>query len=645
MCRRVFVAVVTATAIILSCTREYDPSGDSVSHAAEEEAVVSGDKVAISFYDPDMDETKIPGGLVLPSTFGVFACDSRTGEEIMFDQRVARGKYGYTYSPVKYFPDGGLDFSAYAPYGDSSVSFSRQSGGVPSLFSFFLPEDLSEDVLLSSPLSGVVSSDAPVKLSFQHPLTRISISFGFHNGSLNIPSGKGARVTSVSLSHCKRTGTYDNEAGEWIRTGEFTQASQECSVLVAKGLVVDVCSFYSVPFTAPEGAALHIVWEAFNTDTMIATRRYTVDIDLSGRDFSISQNLTAKVRAFWLNDTIQFEDDEAEAACVAAFDTDGDGALSFLEAESVTDLGDAFRGNDRITLFNEFRYFTGLTHMEGYHAGSFAYMAALREITLPPNLTYTEEWPFCKCPSLEKISVDESNPDYYSVDGCLYRRSSATLVRVPESVPIDRFVIPDGIRAIGYGCFQSNTTINSLQIGKDVVTICSEALLISNLSRITVAPGSTTYYAPPSILYSINEAGDPVSLILIAPKGGIYSLTLPDTVTSIGGFAIIKNSEMREITLNEGLESIGMFAFNGVDLGDLVIPSTVKYIGKCALRYTTLSSLKVLAADPPEMGEDALPLDLDDRDSYFPIYVPASSYQRYRQAPVWGSYSRLYSFI
>ena len=578
------------------------------------------------------------------SSFGVFANGSLSGEQVMADQEVSRSKAGYTYSPVKYFPDEGLDFVAYAPYWTSSLRFPAGTD-LPVEFDFSLPAAIDEDVILAGPLREIGSDSAPVVLLFRHPLTRITVSFSISNQSIPIPSGKGIRATSVTLSHCIREGTFNAEEDIWSDKGGLVSATRNCRVTVSAESAVEVCSFYSVPFIAPDGASLHIEWEAFNLDSGAATRRYSADVDLSGRDFSMSQNITASLGAAWYQDTIEFEDPEAEAVCIKAFDTDGDGALSYVEAADVTDLGGIFRGNGRITLFNEFRYFTGVTHMGGYHIGTFASMSSLREITLPASLNDTDGWPFCNCPSLEKISVDESNPTFYSVDGCLYNRRTATLVRVPESVPIESFDIPPGILTVGYGCFESNMTITSLQIGKDVRTIRGEALKIFNLRWISVAPGSTTFKALRAILYSINEAGDPVSLVLIAPKGGLFSLALPETVTSIGGFSVFSNEDFREIVLNEGLESIGMYAFNGVDLGDLVIPSTVTYIGECALRYISLDSLTVLAANPPEMGNNALPTDSDPPEMFYPIYVPAVSYQLYLQAPVWGIYSPLRPFL
>ena len=630
--RRLGFLAVASAAAFFSCVKEAAapdafpapgtaaPVGKAISFSVEEDSKALTDPFSIA-------------------SFGVYATGSVSGDEIMADQKVTRMKEGYVYSPVKYFPDEGLDFMAYAPYGTPSLC--PEGGGFPVAFHFSLPESLNEDVLLAGPLRGVRADDAPVLLPFRHPLTRITVLFSLSRESAMIPSGKGIRTTYVSLSHCIREGDFDAVGDIWSSKGDFVSAARESRVSLSGERPVEACSFYSVPFSAPQGAVLHVEWEEFNLDSGAATRRFSADVDLAGRDFSVSQNITASIGATWQADTIVFEDPEAEAACVAAFDSDGDGALSYVEAESVTDLGDAFRGNGRITLFNEFVYFTGVTSIEGYFTCPFAYMASLREITLPPALRSIGGWPFAFCPSLEKISVDEANSRYYSVDGCLYDRLALAIIRVPEAFPAESFEIPSGIRIIGYGCFDSNTTLRRLRIGKDVVTIGGEALKIYNLRYITVAPGSTTFKAPPSILYAINEAGEPVSLETIPPDGSIYSLTLPSTVKSIKGFAVWKNLNLVSITLNEGLESIGMFAFNGTRLGDLVIPSTVTYIGDSAFRYTSLNSLTLLPETPPEMGKNALPVADDDQFTLYPIYVPALSFSRYSSAPVWRDYPHL----
>ncbi|MBD9093846.1 MAG: hypothetical protein EGQ20_15145 [Bacteroides oleiciplenus] len=68
-------------------------------------------------------------------------------------------------------------------------------------------------------------------------------------------------------------------------------------------------------------------------------------------------------------------------------DRDGDGMITHMELESIKSLsnrpdnnGSIFGGNTVIETFHEFRYFTGLTKMNGTFTGC----TALKEITFPP---------------------------------------------------------------------------------------------------------------------------------------------------------------------------------------------------------------------------------------------------------------------
>ena len=57
---------------------------------------------------------------------------------------------------------------------------------------------------------------------------------------------------------------------------------------------------------------------------------------------------------------IQFEDAKVKAICIANWDANGDGELSYEEAATVTTIGIEFSGKG-IFAFNELQYFTGIT--------------------------------------------------------------------------------------------------------------------------------------------------------------------------------------------------------------------------------------------------------------------------------------------
>lgn len=75
----------------------------------------------------------------------------------------------------------------------------------------------------------------------------------------------------------------------------------------------------------------------------------------------------------------------------------------------------------------------------------------------------------------------------------------------------------------------------------------------------------------------------------------VKNVIFPSTVRNIG-YQAFKDSAVESVTLNEGLEEIGEFAFNGAkNLKSFNIPSTVKVIGKRAFRSTAATELTIPA--------------------------------------------------
>lgn len=84
------------------------------------------------------------------------------------------------------------------------------------------------------------------------------------------------------------------------------------------------------------------------------------------KNYLLLMMLSLSMLSVWADDNITFADETVKAICVANWDTDGDGELSYEEAAAVTDLGDVFRGNTTITSFDELQYFTGVTSIGDY---------------------------------------------------------------------------------------------------------------------------------------------------------------------------------------------------------------------------------------------------------------------------------------
>ena len=100
---------------------------------------------------------------------------------------------------------------------------------------------------------------------------------------------------------------------------------------------------------------------------------------------------------------ITFHDSTAKTICTYYWDDNDDGELSYDEAAAVTDLGVAFKGSS-ILVFNELKYFTGLTTIADK---AFNECVSLAEVTLPEQIRIIGSSAFSGCSNLKEFVIPE----------------------------------------------------------------------------------------------------------------------------------------------------------------------------------------------------------------------------------------------
>lgn len=196
----------------------------------------------------------------------------------------------------------------------------------------------------------------------------------------------------------------------------------------------------------------------------------------------------------------------------------------------------------------------------------------LQTVTLPATLTSLGDYAFVNCQKLTEYRVESGNPVYEVKDGVLYSGGGTILERYPlGKMPTD-VVIPEGITGVG-----------------NVAFACCESMTSLSL---------------PDSLKSIGIAA-------FSDCPGLKSVVIPDGVTELADFVFNSCSNLASVQLPAKLQSIGFATFAATALSEATLPETVTAIGRQAFAQTNLAEI-LLPKSVEEIGEKAFGYTLDE---------------------------------
>ena len=392
---------------------------------------------------------------------------------------------------------------------------------------------------------------------------------------------------------------------------------------------------------------------------------------------------------------IQFADNTVKSICVANWDINSDGELSYDEAAAVTDLGEVFTRNTQITSFNELQYFTGLTsigRLAFYYCfgltsitipnsvtsiGNFAFEACfgltsitipnsvtsigqmafwgctnLTSITIPNSVTSIGQEVFDGCPGLTSIVVENENTNYDSREDCnaIIETNTNTLIAgckntiIPNSVTsigshafdgcsgLTSITIPNSVTSIGNAAFTYCIGLTSITIPNSVTGIGQMAFWgCSSLTLIAVENENTTYDSREDCNAIIETSTN----TLIA---GCKNTIIPNSVTSIGSHAFDDCSGLTSITIPNSVTSIGQEAFRCCsNLTSVTIPNSVTSIGNFVFEYcSSLTSVTVDINTPLAITSNTF-----SNRANATLYVPKGSKAVYQAADYWKEFKEI----
>lgn len=165
--------------------------------------------------------------------------------------------------------------------------------------------------------------------------------------------------------------------------------------------------------------------------------------------------------------------------------------------------------------------------------------------------------------------------------------------------------IPVGITRIGDNAFQS-INVSTVTIPNTVTSIGKYAFCASY--------GLGSLNLPNSLEMLENNA--------FYGSSGLTSIVIPNNITKLEPFTFDGNSDLVSVTLPDNLKTIGNRVFTHCPLENVVIPATVTEIDELAFAdCKNLKSISFLSTTPPVLGNDIF-LNYDSPNKVIEIHVP-----------------------
>lgn len=145
---------------------------------------------------------------------------------------------------------------------------------------------------------------------------------------------------------------------------------------------------------------------------------------------------------------------------------------------------------------------------------AFEYCVNLIGIIIPYSVDYIGEGAFKGCESLVVIEVDTDNLNYSSELGVLFNKDQTKLIKLPEGILLNEYIIPDTVRIIGKeSCI--NCRLESIKFNSMARIIEESAFCGSDIKKVSFGEGL-------EIIERRAFANSPYLGIVVIPKSVKY---------------------------------------------------------------------------------------------------------------------------
>lgn len=328
----------------------------------------------------------------------------------------------------------------------------------------------------------------------------------------------------------------------------------------------------------------------------------TTGVDINDEDsdneLSTGNNSGANSNPEKYTDGLVFElnDDKASYAVVKYEGTASKVEIpSIFKGKSVTVIADeAFRNCKNITDI------TIPDSIINIKYASFYGCENLTSVEIPNSVTRIGGWAFFQCEKLESIVLGDSVKTIgtYAFGYC----SALANINFGDSTPdigeesfrdcssLVTVTIPDGVVSIGKAAFYNCASLENIVVPDSVAFIGDAAFGATKIKTATVPaivlPQVSSMYLQTVVISSGNKIPD----MSLANGKNLTSVTIPDSVKSIGSHAFSGCTALTNINIPGSVTSIGKYAFYNVNVEYLTIPDSVTQIDENA--FSSCANLK-----------------------------------------------------
>ena len=107
--------------------------------------------------------------------------------------------------------------------------------------------------------------------------------------------------------------------------------------------------------------------------------------------------------------------------------------------------------------------------------GAFADCPGLEEISVPASVVRVGENPFAGCESLKKLALADGGPYLEMINGVLFGDGGRRLICCPRTLPMERYVAPEGTERIDPRAFSGCNRLLSVELPDSVADIGADA--------------------------------------------------------------------------------------------------------------------------------------------------------------------------